>query len=290
MIVLRLSGAIYPPGRWATAEAPLSPDDPTTDEALVESWTLRSGLSNWAWRLIGELKGGDDDDDEPRVKSPNPQPLLGPDGLPILVRLLAAFVPPFSEPRAPFTDPAARRGLVTADFEAVEEACTLLEALCLDAEDIRLSLARGVSFPDGEHGGVRCIEELCAFMERGSYPPYWAFESPQEQARRRKAFDFCKAALVKGLVEVAGEEKNTDVLWDDSEKEKPGGSLVSILVSWIKEHKSLGPEAREDLLICATLCLGNLVRRGRATWSTISIIALIDPIRRSFSRPRQASH
>jgi hypothetical protein len=261
--ILRLSAAIYPPGRWAVEEAPLSPEDPATDEALIESWTIRSGLSNWAWRLIAELKGGDDGDDEPQVKSPNPQPLLGPDGLPVLVRQLAPFIPPFPEPRGPFADPAVRRALVVADADALEEACTLLEVLCLDAEDIRLSLARGLSFPDGEHGGVKCIEELCTFLERGDYPTYWAVEQPQERARRQRAFDFCKAALVKALVEVAGEEKNTDVLWDESEAEKPGGAFVSTMVSWIREHKTLGPNGREDLVICATLCLGNLVRRGK---------------------------
>jgi hypothetical protein len=261
--ILRLSTAIYSPGRWATEAGPLSPEDPTTDDALLDSWTIRSGLSNWSWRLLSELKGGDDSEDEPQVKSPNPQPLLGPDGLPLLIRQLTSFMPPYPEPQGPFADAATRRPLVAADADALEETCTLLEALCLDAEDIRLSFARGLSFPDGEHGGVRCIEELCAFLEHGDYPPYWQAEQLQERTRRQKVFDFCKAALVKALVEVAGEEKNTDVLWDDSESEKPGGPFVSTMVSWIRQHKKLGPQSRDDLVICATLCLGNLVRRGK---------------------------
>jgi hypothetical protein len=268
--ILRLSTAVYPPGRWAIEKGPLSPEDPTTDESLIESWTVRSGLSNWAWRLLSELKGADDAEDEQQVKSPNPQPLLGPDGLPMLVRQLAPFVPPYPDLQAPCVESSARHVLVAADADSLDEACTLLESLCLDAEDIRLSLARGLSFPDGEHGGVRCIEELCTFLEHGDYPPYWAREQPQERARRQKAFDFCKTALVKALVEVAGEDKNTDVLWDDSETDKPGGPFVSTMVSWIRNHKTLGSNGREDLVICATLCLGNLVRRGEGVFLSVS--------------------
>lgn len=260
--ILRLSTSIYPPGRWASVEAPLSPEDPATNEALVESWNIRSGLSGWSWRFISELKGGDDGEEDAAAKSPNPQPLLGPDGLPLLIRQLAAFIPPYSQPRGLYTEPNSRRHLVAADAECLEEACTLIEALCLDAEDIRLSFARGLSFPDGEHGGVKCIEELCNFLERGDYPVYWSDESEQEQARRKKMFDFCKAALVKALVEVAGEDKNTDVLWDNSEAEKPGGAFVWAMVSWIKGNKVLGASGRDDLIICATLCLGNIARRG----------------------------
>lgn len=138
----------------------------------------------------------------------------------------------------------------------------LIESLCLDVEDVRLSLARGLSFPDGEHGGVRCLQDILTFIDRGDYPPVWASEPLAERQRRQKAFDICKAALIKAVVEVAGEEKNTDVLWDESEDEKPGGEFVSQMVTWIRTHKTLKETHRDDLVICATLCLGNLVRRG----------------------------
>jgi hypothetical protein len=255
--VLRLSTAVYPPGRWALEKAPLCPEDPATDDALLESWTLRSTLSSWAWRLISELKGDDDSEEGEQVKSPNPQQPFGPDSLPMLVRQLRPFIPSYPTPIAPYTEPALRRPLVTADFEVLEETCTFIESLCLDVEDIRLSLARGLSFPDGEHGGVRCLEEIAAFIERGDYPPLWAEESTDVRQKRQKSFDFCKAALIKAIVEVAGEDKNIDVLWDDSEADKPGGTFVSAMVSWLKQVP-----ARDDLIICASLSLGNLVRRG----------------------------
>ena len=49
MTLLRLSVAIYPPGSWVKAVK-------STEEGAVESWILRSGISNWAWRAIEELK------------------------------------------------------------------------------------------------------------------------------------------------------------------------------------------------------------------------------------------
>lgn len=51
MTLLRLSGAIYPAGSWLRA----SPSNAIPEEEALESWNLRTGLSNWAWRVIEEL-------------------------------------------------------------------------------------------------------------------------------------------------------------------------------------------------------------------------------------------
>lgn len=152
----------------------------------------------------------------------------------------------------------------------------LVESLSLDVEDVRLSLARGFQFP-AEHGGVPCLSIMLDFVENGTYPPMWntsAF-SEAERNRKEKAFDICKAALIKSIVEVAGEESNETVLWDDSEEDKPGGDFVCRMVKWIKQYVAdmnkvstdndfikLPATAREDLVICASLSLGNLARRG----------------------------
>lgn len=158
--------------------------------------------------------------------------------------------------------------LVEADFEVLEETCTLLESLSLDVEDIRLALARGYCFP-AEHSGVRCFKTMVDFIENGSYPPTWNHPtiSRDNRERKEKMFNICKAALIKSVVEVAGEEKNGDVLWDDSEEERPGGDFVHTMARWIKDYVadvSNDPEAihRDDLVICASLSLGNLARRG----------------------------
>jgi hypothetical protein len=144
---------------------------------------------------------------------------------------------------------------VSADFEAFEESCSLLEALALDDEDVRLSLARGTAFPD-EHGGVRCLAEILEFIDLGDYPPLWK-DLPGESVQHERTFDLCKAALIKAVVEIAGEEKSVDVLWDDSDEKQPGGTLVGQMVQWVKRNKG-----RDDLLVCATLTLGNLLRHG----------------------------
>lgn len=187
--------------------------------------------------------------------------LFGPDVLPQLVTPIRSYILPFETPSPPFDQVTPlRRTLVSTDLEAFEESCSLLEALALDDEDVRLSLARGMAFPD-EHGGVSCLADILEFIDRGDYHPLWK-DLPGDGAQRKRTFDFCKAALIKAVVEVAGEEKNDDVLWDDSDEKQPGGALVGQMVQWIKRHKDLKDDNRDDLLVCATLTLGNLLRHG----------------------------
>jgi hypothetical protein len=187
--------------------------------------------------------------------------LFGPDVLPQLVTPIRSYIPPFETPPSPLDQATPlRRTLVSTDLEVFEESCSLLEALALDDEDVRLSLARGLAFPD-EHGGVSCLAEILEFIDRGDYHPLWK-DLPGDGAQRKRAFDFCKAALIKAVVEIAGEEKNVDVLWDDSDEKQPGGVLVGQMVQWIKLHKDLKDNNRDDLLVCATLTLGNLLRHG----------------------------
>lgn len=169
------------------------------------------------------------------------------------------MIPPYPALPSQYVTPASRRSLVQTDFDIYEQVCGLIESLCIDVEDVRLSLARGLTFPDGEHGGVPCLSELLTFVEKGDHPPYWTTE---ERLSKEKGFDLGKGALVKAIVETAGEEKNTDTLWDESEPEKPGGEFVSRMVEWIRTHRSLKETNRDDLVICATLSLGNICRRG----------------------------
>jgi hypothetical protein len=58
--IWKLSMAIYPPGSWLTASSANAVNFESTPEVIVESWSLRSGLSNWAWRTISELKDAKD--------------------------------------------------------------------------------------------------------------------------------------------------------------------------------------------------------------------------------------
>lgn len=187
-----------------------------------------------------------------------PRVVFGQDALPLLVTQLKAFIPPYPALPTTFESAASRRSLVQTDFDIYEQVCGLIESLCIDVEDVRLSLARGLTFPD-EHGGVPCLSDLLTFVEKGDYPPYWTTE---ERPSKEKGFNLGKGAVVKAIVETAGEEKNTDTLWDDSEADKPGGEFVNRMVQWIRTHKNLKASDRDDLVICATLSLGNICRRG----------------------------
>ncbi|RPD66031.1 hypothetical protein L226DRAFT_530170 [Lentinus tigrinus ALCF2SS1-7] len=246
MTILRLSTAIYPVGAWLHA-----PPSEANSEEVAEAWNLRSTLAAWSWRAIDELRGDEESDHQP------PRVVFGQDALPLLVIQLKAFIPPHPTLPEGFETAASRRSLVQTDFDIYEQVCGLIESLCIDVEDVRLSLARGLTFPD-EHGGVPCLSDLLTFVEKGDYPPYWTAE---ERPSKEKGFDLGKGAVVKAIVETAGEEKNTDTLWDDSEADKPGGEFVNRMVQWIRTHKNLKASDRDDLVICATLSLGNICRR-----------------------------
>ncbi|KAF7294977.1 GTP binding [Mycena indigotica] len=255
LTIMRLSTAIYPPAAWLSAV-------PTEGEDLEESWALRSGVSSWAWKTIVDLK---------EVKDESLQ-IFNQDVLPLLTPALEAFSSPYPIKSATFeADTELFEDLLVTDFEVLEQSCTFLESLSLDIEDVRLSLARGFNFP-AEHGGTPCLSTILDFIEKGDYPVLWQTVFLEADRRRReKVFDNCKAALIKSVVEVAGEERNEDVLWDDSES-RPGGDFVCRMVDLIKkyladvESGASGKDSfaqRDDLVICATLSLGNLARREK---------------------------
>ncbi|KAF4608425.1 hypothetical protein EYR40_000770 [Pleurotus pulmonarius] len=253
--IMRLSVAVYPPGLWKREPHPSDSED---------VWRLRSGISEWAWRTISELRENNDDN----------LTVFNPDVLPFFIPSLQAFIPAETKPAVSNIDPQTRAGLLDTDLESLEETCMLLESLSLDIEDVRLSLARGYNFP-AEHGGVPCLSVMLDFIEKGNYSKLWYAEDLGWDAtdikRKERAFDICKAAVIKTIVEVAGEEHNDDVLWDDSDPEQPGGLFVCMMVGWIKKYVSTKTQKsvdeptidRDDLAICACLALGNLARREK---------------------------
>jgi hypothetical protein len=197
------------------------------------------------------------------------QPIFSPvtDALPYLTLSLVSFISPVAnETTSVFPlDSSLLPVLLQADCEAFEESCTQLESLSLDVEDVRLSLAREFQ----EHTDVSCFATILNFIEKGQYSPFWRKALDEGDAiRKEKTFDMCKAALVKTVVEVVGEERNEEVLWDDSEELKPGGEFVCRMVHWLKtyvfdiENGEGSFSGRSDLVVCASLSLGNLVRRG----------------------------
>lgn len=62
LTILKLSLSIYPPGSWLRPAKPLvNGQDDGSPSHLEEVWTLRTGLSQWAWRAISELRNDDEE-------------------------------------------------------------------------------------------------------------------------------------------------------------------------------------------------------------------------------------
>ncbi|KAL5529049.1 hypothetical protein ACEPAG_5023 [Sanghuangporus baumii] len=241
--LLRLSIAVYPPGSWLSESSPIS----------TESWLIRKVITDWTWRTISGLK---DNQTQPSF--------FGTDLLPYLVSPLKVFVPPFPSPRnPPYTDPDTRNPLLATDVEVLEEVCQLMEGMTMDIEDVRLDLARGIA----ENEEPPCLALMLDFIESAEYLPFWEeHDLPTEEVNRwKRAVDFCKTAVIRSVVEVAGEDGNLDVLWNDSVEES---AFVSRLLSWLQATQS-----HDDLVICATLSLGNLVRQENR-----SIVLVKEPI------------
>lgn len=186
--------------------------------------------------------------------------------MPWIIPPLLKFCPPHP-PRTSLlldSDPDFLNDLLQADFDFLEETCTLVESLSLDVEDFRLELARTTCYPTSNQP-VPCISTIMDFIQYSVYPPLWSsggliFEQGA-RAAKEKAFDICKAALIKAVVEVFGEEKNEEILWKSGDIEHPGGDFVKRMVGWIKEYAETESN-RDDLAICASLSLGNLIRQG----------------------------
>ncbi|KAJ3515802.1 hypothetical protein NLJ89_g1525 [Agrocybe chaxingu] len=253
LTMIKLSTTVYPPTSWALEQ------DRSSAALFVEEWDLRSGISNWVWRTVSALKDVQDDS----------LPIINSDVVPWIVSPLLQFCPPQPPEEFPLLDsvPDVLDNLVQTDFDFLEESCTLIESLALDVEDFRLELARSSCYNQGNEPGS-CLQAVLQFIEHGSYPPIWRHPMYNTQRKtKEKAFDVCKAALIKAVVEVFGEEKNEEILWKDNDPKFPGGALTQRLVQWIQDYvESSGANpavpGRDDMAICASLSLGNLVRKA----------------------------
>ncbi|KAG8998705.1 hypothetical protein FRB94_005966 [Tulasnella sp. JGI-2019a] len=264
--IVTLSSRLYSPGSWASA---------TSDDA-VEQWTWRSGLSAWSWRALETLKGSNDDDDDnhEEAERPSKQHLtLDSGAVSSLIHSLRGFIPPYpTSITNAITSKTDRQAFAVADIEFLEETSMLLESLTLDSVDVRRAIAAGsISSPtptaQNPFPPPLLLTTLLNFVETGAPPEYWSActDSPTEKKRWLKSFGICKAAVIKAIVAIPGEDKNLDVLWDAQVGSYPGGPFVERMVGWIKntkvEESGEADEGRDDLIICATLSLGNLARR-----------------------------
>ncbi|KAB5594115.1 hypothetical protein CTheo_2452 [Ceratobasidium theobromae] len=243
-IVLKLSTTIYAVGSWTRT---------VSGEEEPETWTWRSGLSSWTRRLIDSLH------------ELEPTPEFKPSCLPYLLKPLEFFASQGTRtPTATHTTPSKASetsppDLIAADLEALEASCMLLESLTLDSEAIRLALAS-----DASH-----LRTILRFIEFAQPLPDWRTtdSTGKDKTQWDKTVGLCKGAVIKALVTVAGEDKAVSKLWDDTKLDggsqtAPGGWFVAAMLAWIRQYRNVDPsDARDDLVICATLTLGNLARR-----------------------------
>ncbi|ELU44880.1 hypothetical protein AG1IA_01089 [Rhizoctonia solani AG-1 IA] len=223
-----------------------------------ESWTWRSGLSGWTRRLLESLL------ELGRVRS-EPTPKFGPSVLPYLLKPLDIFssqgsrTPTATHNSTSKSTEASPPDLIAADLEALEASCTLLESLALDSEVIRLAIASDANL----------LRIILRFIEFAQPLPEWRTNDStgKDNAKWDKKVGLCKGAVIKALVTVAGEDRAISSLWDDTKLDggnqaAPGGWFVAAMLAWIKQYRNVDPsDARDDLVICATLTLGNLARR-----------------------------
>ena len=186
---------------------------------------------------------------------------------------LQAFTPPGNATKSPFADSETCDAFQATDVDVLEEVCELLESATMDVEDVRISLARGLSLNEPPH----CLSIMLNFIEKAEYPAEWvnSATNQSESAKMKRVVDLCKTAVIRAVVEVSGEDDNLNVLWDVKQSE---GIFVSRLLQWIKDARdSNSGSIRDDLVICATLCLGNLVRGGELLLSALLSKAHLSP-------------
>lgn len=201
------------------------------------------------------------------------------EALPLLIKSLDTFSPiyvpnspPAPEPSYPSVPsfatsrPDLRYSLLNADVTVLQEVSMLVEALTAEEERVRALLlistgkSASVSSPDSP------FVHLLRFVESGGPLPYWSqgHAELRERAGWEKALGMCKAAVIKAIVTIAGEESQMDVLW--GQNDPSGGWFIEQMSRWIKEYPASRnqrtSEERDDLVICATLSLGNLSRGG----------------------------
>ncbi|PPR03530.1 hypothetical protein CVT24_007016 [Panaeolus cyanescens] len=248
LTLIKLSASVCPPSAWVSSYGSSQKD------VYEEEWEIRSAISSWSWRTISALKDVTDETLQ----------ILNSDVLPWITFPLLKYCPPNLADSSPLldADPDLLYTLLSTDFEFFQQSCTIIESLSLDNDDIRFELPRSLCHVSQEEK-LPCLSIILDFIEYGTYPPIWdsSVLDDQERSANKKGLDMCKAALIKAVVEVFGEEKNEDVLWKPTDGSPPGGPIISRLVDWIKKDTGDSELYRDDMTICASLSLGNLTKK-----------------------------
>jgi hypothetical protein len=155
--------------------------------------------------------------------------------------------------------------MIITELEALEETTIILESLSLDSEAARVAMASD-----------DVLKPLVRFIEADSYLKSWDKVAIADRETMQKSFDICKQAVITTLTSITGETRNSDTLWVSAKGDTPvvatsdpSSWFATKMLQWISLYSGdlkKGSDVREDLVICGTLCIGNLVREG-VFWS-----------------------
>lgn len=258
-LLIYLRSVIFPPCVWSTVES--SRDKSVSD--IKAEWTWRSGFSSWSSLALAELLR---EHGKTLLSLFISALIAGLDAFHILeittLRHLVGTLRRFKAPHemvevVVIHEPTIRNTLCTIEEDLLVDTCSLLESLALDSENVQKYIGQTVSETNAESNPGPLLKTLTEFIEIGEHPPYWSLETTSQMEKHVKSFEMCKAAVIKTIVEVAGCLPSMDILWDFS---RPSGWFVSSMIRWAK----LNPQDQKNdlMLICATLSLANLARRG----------------------------
>lgn len=185
----------------------------------------------------------------------------------------------------PWDDEEEIADFLETDLQLMTSAATLLEALSIDLESIKLSIATqeytspSLTPAEAPHS-TSLLSYLFDFITSGSPPTYWSTSTP-DPSYGAKAFSLIKSAIVRAVIE----SPNSDEVMNRLMRVEPDELLGTVqknwvvvkLVGWIEVEV----KDREDLLILASHMLAALARKGSCLF-----LQRLDP---SFADPRGVS-
>ncbi|KAK4705703.1 hypothetical protein P7C70_g506, partial [Phenoliferia sp. Uapishka_3] len=245
----KLTRPVYVVNSWVGAS------EGEDEEEWKEKIQASSTIAGWAMNMLEDLLSAD--------KNAFP-----PSGI---VSLSSIIISSQSSPSPPSSSslwtPDATASLLDTDLALLTVSASLLEALSIDLESAKQSLAFSPYSTDST-----LLAQLLSFIESATPPKHWERLLEDED---KKVFGTVKTAVVRAVVEAPNSDEVMDKLFNKSEGEGKNW-IVEKLVGWVGETK----EGREDLLICAAHMLAALGRKDEHCVILVQEYGLAGPLSR----------
>jgi hypothetical protein len=277
---LASNARIYTPNCWAFGDHGFARAARGSQKEAANMERLRTGstISTWAWRILQDVNSsgasGTGDAEEMgsagAAGSPS-EALLASASINATAVALRAFLQGSSfnvDPRhndiLPWTAEDVSC-LIESDIEILSASAELIESSCLDVPSARLEAvspstwADPIRYPQGL-SFQNPLQLYTAFFEKAQPPDAWTGTSrtkaPEDIAAVREAakqYAQCKAAVARGIVAIAGEDRSMEALFSSAD----AAWFIDTLKHWIQLREA----NRDDLVSIALLTLGNLARK-----------------------------